>query len=916
MSELSKSYAPEELEARWYDRWLAGGYFTADAKSDKPPFTIVIPPPNVTGSLHMGHALTNTIQDILARWKRMSGFETLWLPGTDHAGIATQTVVERRLRAEGVDRRELGRDAFLERVWAWKAQSGDRISLQLRRIGSSLDWTRERFTMDEGLSLAVREVFVSLYEQGLIYQDERLVNWDPATQTVLSDLEVENEEEDGFLWHIAYPVVGTDDRLVVATTRPETLLGDTAVAIHPDDPRYTHLHGRSVRLPLTDREIPIICDGVAADMTFGSGAVKITPGHDLNDFETGRRNGLPLLTVLDLEARINEHGGSRYQGLDRYDARARILDDLRAAGLLVREEPYRLSPGRSQRSGVIVEPMSIGKQWYVRMGPLAGPAIDCVRDGRIRFVPSHWEKTYFGWMENVRDWCISRQLWWGHRIPAWTCGDCGHLAVARETPTTCPACGGAALTQDEDVLDTWFSSALWPFSTLGWPEKTDDLAKFYPTTVMETGFDIIFFWVARMIFMGLHFMGEVPFSTVFLHAMVRDKNGEKMSKTRGNVIDPLHIVDGIRPEQVPADERQQYEQLLQDFPDGIAPQGADALRFTLAVYAAAGRDIKLDVKRVEGYRAFINKLWNSARFAQANLADYAPRALDPSHEALSPADEWILTRLARVTEATTGALDEFRFSDAAQGLYEFVWHEVCDWYLELAKPMLYGDAPPVPGDRAGAQATLATVLDTVLRLLHPFIPFVTEELWAALPKPPTTSPALVVSTWPDAASLPRFAASADSVTLVTEVITAIRRVRGESNVPPSATFPKVMLLTDDATRRDALRACAPYIMRQAKVAELQIDELSVARPDKAATTVQSGVEIAIPLEGLVDLEAERTRLEKELAKTLKDIEFFERKLSNASFVANAPPDVVASDTAKLEAAREKRGALEAGLARL
>jgi valyl-tRNA synthetase len=912
---MDKSYSPREVEQRWYQRWLDGDYFTANPRSDKPPFTIVIPPPNVTGSLHMGHALTNTIQDILIRWKRMSGYEALWVPGTDHAGIATQMVVERHLKAQGIDRRELGREAFLAEVWKWKQQYGDRIGLQLRRLGSSLDWSRERFTMDPGLSRAVREVFVRLWEEGLIYREERLVNWDPAGQTVLSDLEVEQEEEDGTLWHIAYPVVGTGDTLVVATTRPETLLGDTAVAIHPDDPRYTHLHGREVALPLTDRTIPIVCDPEAADMEFGSGAVKITPAHDFNDFETGKRNDLPMIAVLDLEARINENAPERYRGMDRYDARKRIVEDLRELGLLVKEEPYRLAPGRSQRTGVVVEPLSIGKQWFVRMEPLARPAIEAVRDDRITFIPETWEKTYFQWMENIRDWCISRQLWWGHRIPAWTCDACGEITVAREDATVCAHCGSDAITQDEDVLDTWFSSALWPFSTLGWPDETPDLAKFYPTTVMETGFDIIFFWVARMIFMGLHFMDEVPFSTVFLHAMVRDRNGDKMSKTKGNVIDPLHLIDGVTPSEVPDSEREVYKMLLEDFPDGIAPQGADALRLTLAIYAAAGRDIKLDVHRVEGYRAFINKLWNGARFAMMNLEDHTAAPFDATRPDLSPADRWILTRLATCAETVEASLQEYRFSDAAQSLYEFVWHELCDWYLELAKPMLYGDDTSIEGTREAAQATLAFVFDQVLRLLHPFTPFVTEEIWAALPVPPSDEPVLCVAAWPDHSTLPRFEGT-EAVAAVIDVISAIRRVRGESNVPPSVTLEDVLLISDDPSRLDPILSMEDYIRRQSKVASFVRADGAVARPGNAATAVAAGIEIVIPLEGLVDLGAERARVEKELGKVDTDIAFFEKKLSNPRYVENAPAAVVDTDRAKLQAAREKRATLQAGLERL
>ena len=914
--ELSKSYEPADLEARWAQRWLDSGAFTADPDSGKPPFVIVIPPPNVTGSLHMGHALTNTIQDMMCRFRRMRQHEVLWLPGTDHAGIATQMVVEREIARDGLTRQELGRDAFIERVWAWKEQYGGRIRLQTQRMGASVDWSRERFTMDPGLSRAVREVFVTLHEQGLVYRDDRLVNWDPVSHTVLSDLEVEQEEEDGFLWHIAYPVVGTDERLVVATTRPETLLGDTAVAIHPDDERYRHLHGLHVALPLTDRTIPIVCDPEAADPTFGSGAVKVTPAHDFNDFETGRRNGLPSLQVIDLSARMNDNCPERFRGLDRYEARKRIVAELRELGLLVQEQPYRFTPGRSQRSGAIVEPLSVGKQWYVRMKPLAEPAIEAVRDGRIRFLPEHWEKTYFHWMENIRDWCISRQLWWGHRVPAWTCDSCGHLMVERHDPTACSACGHTVLHQDEDVLDTWFSSGLWPFSTLGWPDRTPDLRTFYPTSVMETGFDIIFFWVARMIMFGMHFMEDVPFRTVFLHAMVRDRNGQKMSKTKGNVIDPLHLIDGMKPDQLTEREREMSQQLLAEFPDGLEPQGADALRFTLAMYAAAGRDIKLDVSRVEGYRAFINKLWNATRFVLMNLEDARVERFEPAALTLSPADRWILDKLHEATAQTTEHLEQFRFSDAAHTMYTFVWHHFCDWYIELSKPILYNAEGDFPGERASTQAVMAHVLDQVLRLLHPFIPFVTEELWAALPQRTGRDELLAVADWPDAATIPTDAATSASIDTLIAVITGVRRVRAESAVPPGRDLPQVMLLSDRAETRAALDQMAGYIRRLARVEAIVTGTTDTERPSQAGTAVEAGVEIVVPLEGLIDVEAEIARIEQAIDKANTDIGFFEKKLNNPKFVANAKPEIVAQDRAKLAAAQEKRATLLAGLARL
>ena len=913
---LTKSYNPQEIESKWYEKWVAGDYFSADNQSDKEAFTIVLPPPNVTGALHMGHALTDTIQDILVRWKRMSGYNALWLPGTDHAGIATQMVVERQLAKENTSRQELGRSAFIERVWKWKEEFGDRISMQQQRLGASLDWSRERFTMDEGLSKAVKEVFIRLYEQGLIYQDDRLVNWDPKGQTVLSDLEVEQEEEDGFLWHIAYPVVDSEEKIIVATTRPETLVGDTAVAIHPDDPRYKHLHGKKVALPLTDRIIPIITDPEAADMNFGSGAVKITPAHDFNDFATGKRNQLGFIQVIGLDAKMNENAPEAYQGLDRYEARKRILLDLKKQGLFVKEEPYRLAPGRSQRSGEIIEPLSIGKQWFVRMTPLAKPAIKAVKEKDIKFIPENWEKTYFHWMENIQDWCISRQLWWGHRIPAWHCAECEKVTVSRTTPSNCKYCKSEQIVQDEDVLDTWFSSALWPFSTLGWPEKTADLKTFYPTSVMETGFDIIFFWVARMIVMGIHFMEEIPFKTVYFHAMVRDQNGKKMSKSYGNVIDPLHIIDGVDPKELSKEDQKIYALLLKDFPDGLKAQGADALRLTLAIYAAAGRDIKLNIKRVEGYKAFMNKLWNAARFVLINLEDFVPSSFQPEKEVLSPADKWILTRLKKVADHTIQALEEYRFNEAAQKLYEFVWHELCDWYLELTKPLLYNTEIDFPGSRKSTQATLVFVLDQTLRLLHPIIPFITEEIWNVLPRPNTNEPALCVATYPKAALIPEYTQEENQVSIINDIISGVRNVRGESNISMSKRLPKVFLVTDNKQTQIDLQAVVGYVRNLGKIDQVEIIDTNFNRPEKAATTVRSEVEIVIPLVGLVDIKAERARIQKEIAKAKKDIEHFDRKLKNPSFMKRAPAIVIQKNQQKREKTVLVIEKLEEALSRL
>lgn len=911
-----KSYEPAAIEMRWYQRWTDANAFQADAQSDKEPFTIVIPPPNVTGSLHMGHALGNTIQDTLSRYKRMAGYEVLWLPGSDHAGIATQMVVERQLAAEGLTRQELGREAFVARVWKWKEEYGNRIAQQTRRMGASLDWSRERFTMDEGLSAAVRETFVRLYEEGLIYQDDRLVNWDPGTQTVLSDLEVEQEEEDGFLWHIAYPIEGSDERLVVATTRPETMLGDTAVAIHPDDPRYTHLHGKRIALPLTARTIPIVCDDEAVDMEFGSGAVKITPAHDFNDFETGRRNKLESIQVIGLDAKLNDNVPERFRGMERYAARAAILAELKEAGLLLKEEPHRFMPGRSQRSGQVVEPLSVGLQWYVRMEPLAKPAIEAVRDKRIEILPETWEKTYYHWMENIRDWSISRQLWWGHRIPAWTCRDCKEVIVPREDPTHCPKCNSQKLDQDPDVLDTWFSSALWPISTLGWPEDSADLRKFYPTSVMETGFDILFFWVARMIMFGMHFMdGQVPFKTVFLHAMVRDKDGHKMSKTRGNVIDPLHVIEGLDPNNLTELDRATSDQLLKDYPEGMPPQGADALRFTLATYAAAGRDIKLDIQRVEGYRAFLNKLWNASRFAMMNFEGFEPTRFDAATLTLSPPDKWILSRLRETARAVSAHLDNFRFSDAALTLYSFVWHEFCDWYVELVKPSFYG-TEGFPGDADSSRNVLSYTLDTILRLMHPFVPFITEELWHTLPIANRDAELLALAAWPKHDGMASFPEASDDIATMIAVISGVRRVRAESQVPPGTALPELLLIHDDAKVRASLEELSGYIRRLAKVETLRVHDSSVERPENCGTAVEAKVEIIVPLEGLIDLDAERERLEAQLAKIDQEIAHVRKKLANPRFVENAKPEVVEADRQKLASAEEKRNALAAGLERL
>ena len=876
-SKLEKGYEPHQVEAKWYGFWEQNGYFHADEHSSKPPFSIVIPPPNVTGVLHMGHALNNTLQDILTRWKRMSGFEALWQPGTDHAGIATQNVVEKQLAAAGSDRHELGREGFVERVWQWREESGGQIINQLKRLGASCDWPRERFTMDEGLSRAVREVFVTLYEEGLIYRDNRLINWCPRCHTALSDLEVEHQDQQGQLWHLRYPVKDSDRFLTVATTRPETMLGDSAVAVHPEDPRYADLIGQSVVLPLLQREIPIIADEYV-EKEFGSGAVKITPAHDFNDFEIGKRHNLEFINIFDPSGVVNENGGP-YRGLDRTEARKRVLADLDAAGLLEKTDSHLNAVGECYRCKTVIEPyMSL--QWYVKVAPLAAPAIAAVQEGRTRIVPQQWEKTYFEWMNNIRDWCISRQIWWGHRIPAWYCESCGEVTVARQDPDACSHCGAARLRQETDVLDTWFSSALWPFSTMGWPEKTVALDKFYPTSCLVTAFDILFFWVARMMMMGLKFMGEVPFREVYIHALVRDAEGQKMSKSKGNVIDPLTVID-------------EY--------------GTDAFRFTLAAFAAQGRDIKLSVERIAGYRNFVNKLWNASRFALMNLEDFEPAGMNLSGARLSLADQWIFARLAEVRQEVEQALAEYRFNEAAGALYAFTWHSFCDWYIELSKDALYGDDATC---RQTTQAVLFTVLEQLLRLLHPFMPFVTEEIWQALPGTRPV-PSIMLAAYVDGDGAAVDGEAAARMEQIMEVIKGIRNIRGEMNVPPGKRIDAVL----DCKTPAAVAVMAEgenYLRTLARLASLDCG-VGVARPPQAATQVAGEVEILLPLAGLIDLDEERKRLQKEIGKVEKDVALFSKKLSNEDFVAKAPPAVLEKDRAKLVEAQEKLAILQESL---
>jgi valyl-tRNA synthetase len=882
---LEKTFTPAEMEARLYAEWEERGFFKPGHKPKAEPFTIVIPPPNVTGSLHMGHALNNTIQDILVRFERMRGKDVLWQPGTDHAGIATQMVVERLLQKENkTDRRAMGREAFLERVWAWKEESGGTISRQLRRLGASCDWSRERFTMDEGLSKAVLKVFVQLYKEGLIYKDKRLVNWDPKLLTAISDLEVVQKEVKGNLWHLRYPIDGTDEFIVVATTRPETMLGDSGVAVHPENEKLRHLIGRMVRLPLVGRLIPIVGDDYA-DPEKGTGAVKITPAHDFNDFDVGKRNDLRQINVLDQFGKILIDGNADFleasdvpaetmalHGLDRFEARKRIVEMFEAQGLLDKIEPHTNQVPHGDRSDVVIEPW-LTEQWYVNAAELAKPAIAAVEKGETSFVPKNWEKTYFEWMRNIQPWCISRQLWWGHQIPAWY-GPDGMVFVEETEALALNAAERhygvqVNLTRDEDVLDTWFSSALWPFSTLGWPEDTPELKRHYKTDVLVTGFDIIFFWVARMMMMGLHFMHEVPFHTVYIHALVRDEKGQKMSKSKGNVIDPLELIDAY---------------------------GADALRFTLAAMAAQGRDIKLAKSRVEGYRNFGTKLWNAARFAEMNGV-----ALDPNYDPLAArvtVNRWIAGETARTEALVRKALNEYKFNEAAAALYQFVWNVFCDWYLELIKPILNGTDEAA---KAETRATTAWVMDQILLLLHPFMPFVTEELWQQTAK---RGQWLIASDWPAYKGLGDAAADAE-MEWVIRFVSEVRSVRAEMNVPAGAKIGCVLVSANSDTRRRA-DAWENEIMRLARLSSITFED---SVPKASAQIVLNEATVALPLEGVIDFAAEKVRLVKELEKIAKDTAAIDGRLNNPGFVAKAPPDV-------LEESRERKAELESRKAKV
>jgi len=863
--ELQKTYEPSGVEDRIYAMWQEGGYFGAEPNakaadgSVKKPFTIVIPPPNVTGQLHMGHALDETWQDVLIRFKRMQGFETLWVPGTDHAGIATQIKLEEHLReTEGLTRYDLGRERFVERVWEWKRQYGSRIVRQLKKLGSSCDWTRERFTMDEGLSKAVREVFVRLYEKGLIYKGNRIINWCPKCRTALSDAEVEYAEHDGHLWHIRYPVKDSDEYVVVATTRPETMLGDTAVAVNPEDERYTHLIGKTVILPLMGREIPVIADDYV-DMEFGTGCVKITPCHDPNDFEVGKRHGLEEILVLDEDAKVNENGGI-YQGLERYDARKRIVDDLREQGYLVKIEEHKHNVGECYRCGDTVEPVT-SSQWFVKMKPLAEPAIEIVKNGTIQFVPERFTKTYINWMEGTRDWCISRQLWWGHRIPAFYCNACGHMHVSREYVTICEKCGSSDIVQDEDVLDTWFSSALWPFSTLGWPDRTEDLDYFFPSDVLVTGYDIIGFWVSRMIFSSVEQMGREPFRTVLIHGLVRDAKGRKMSKSLGNGIDPLEIIEKY---------------------------GADALRMTLLIGNSPGNDMRFSDEKIESMRNFANKLWNASRFVLMNLTIDSIGLPDK----LNPEDKWILSRYNSLVADVTANMEKFEIGLASQKLYDFLWDTFCDWYIELTKPRLYAGGE----GKIRAEKVLAYVLAGTLKLLHPFMPFITEEIWQALPGEKT---ALIVAEWPEYEEALSFAEVEGEVETVMEAIRAVRNRRAEMNVPPSRKA-KVLLMTE---HREIFEQMLENFKKLAYTSDVEFIPEAPADLQGYTTAATGSAQIYMPMAELVDTAKELERLERELGKAKKELEAAEKKLSNPGFLAKAPADVVAAERKRADSLR-------------
>jgi len=879
---LDKTYRPDEIEQKHYESWESSGVFSCGERPDAKPYTIVIPPPNVTGSLHMGHALNNTLQDILVRYKRMKGFDVLWQPGTDHAGIATQMVVERQMAEKGKTRHDYGREKFIEQVWKWKAESGGTITKQLRRLGASCDWSRERFTMDEGLSEAVRKVFVELFKAGLIYRDKRLVNWDPKLHTAISDLEVEQREVNGKMWYFKYPIEDREGEFVtVGTTRPETMLGDVAVAVHPDDDRYRDLVGKNCILPIVGRKLIVVADEYA-DPEKGSGAVKMTPAHDFNDFEVGKRNNLKLINIFDESASLNDNVPDAYRGLDRFEAREKVLAEMESLGLLEKVEENPMTVPYGDRSGVVIEPWLMD-QWFVDAQRLAGPAITAVEQGETKFVPKNWENTYYEWMRNIQPWCVSRQIWWGHQIPAWF-GPEGDIFVELDEEAAHAAAReryghDVELNRDPDVLDTWFSSALWPFSTLGWPEETPELKRYYQTDVLITGFDIIFFWVARMMMAGIHFMDEVPFHTVYIHALVRDENGQKMSKSKGNVIDPLKLIESY---------------------------GADALRFTLTAFAAQGRDVKLSTQRVEGYRNFCTKLWNAARFCQMNEC-HPVDGFDPASVELT-LNKWIVGKVTEAERAMSGAIDSYRFNDAASSIYQFTWNTFCDWYVEFAKPMFSGDDEAA---RAETRATAAWVLDQILLLMHPVTPFITEELWNELSD--ARANPLIISDWPELDDALINPSANDEMDWVVRLISQVRTIRSEMNVPPAAKIP--LLLKDAGDKAShCMDTHADLLMRVARLSS--IEPLSGDVPAGSVQDVIDEATIILPIAEAIDITEEKSRLDKEIAKQTSEIDRFEKKLGNQKFVANAPDEVVETERQKLADAQTTKTKLEEARDRL
>lgn len=867
---IPKVYDPASVEKKWYEFWEKNRYFHAEPEPGKKPFSIVIPPPNITGKLHMGHALDNTLQDILIRWHRMMGDNTLWMPGYDHAGLATQIKVEEVLKKEeGKTRFDLGREEFVKRVWAWKEEYGDRIINQLKCLGISCDWERKRFTMDEGCSRAVRETFVSLFEKGLIYKGTRITNWCVNCHTALSDIEVEHEDTPGHLWYVRYPVVGEEDTyLTIATTRPETIPGDTAVAVNPEDERYAKLIGKTLRLPILNREIPVIADSYV-DTKFGTGAVKITPSHDPNDYEMGLRHNLPEIVVIGKDGVMTEEAGP-FAGLERYECRKQIVARLKEEGYLVKIEEHSHAVGHCQRCHNIVEPL-VSTQWFVKMQPLVKAAVDCVTDGRTQFVPERFTKNYTGWMENIHDWCISRQIWWGHRIPVWYCDDCGEMSASRTDLEKCPKCGSTHIHQDEDALDTWFSSALWPFSTMGWPDNTGLLKQFYPTSVLVTGYDIIFFWVARMLIMGMEFMKEIPFEKVFIHGLVRDSQGRKMSKSLGNGIDPLEVIEKY---------------------------GADTLRFMLITGNTPGNDMRFYWERVEGTRNFANKIWNASRFALMNMEGYDK---DAELAPYTLADKWILSRLQDTVKDVTGLLERFELGEAGRAIYDFIWSEVCDWYIEIAKPRLYNKE--AAAERATAQHVLATVLVSAMKLLHPYMPFITEEIYQCLPH---EAESIMISKWPVADESLIDLEAERGMNAIMDSIKAIRNMRAEVNANPGKKIPAIMLISEDL--REVVAHNDSYIKLLGGIDNLELRPLNGEKPENAMAAVVTGIEVYLPLVGLIDVEKETQRLSKELAAMEKDLQRAGGKLNNAGFLAKAPEDVIAKERAKYE---ELSGKIEA-----